>query len=97
MTGKPVLSARERKNVLFPDPARPVTRTRRPMAKAASLIGAIIPQVPNGGFPTRRSGALLHFPVSPLVLRLIAERIRAEISCVDLECFGIFGTLGGTL
>ena len=37
MTGKPVFAPSEREKVLFPDPASPVTMTRRPI-KAASLI-----------------------------------------------------------
>jgi hypothetical protein len=32
--------------VLFPDPAIPVTRTRLPIPKAASLIDVSVPQVP---------------------------------------------------
>ena len=48
MSGKPVFAPRERENVLFPDPAIPVTRTRRPTAKAASLIDISVPQVPIG-------------------------------------------------
>ena len=39
MTGKPVFAASEREKVLFPDPAIPVTRMRRPIPKDASLIG----------------------------------------------------------
>jgi hypothetical protein len=35
MTGKPVLAPRSSEKVLFPDPANPVTITRRPTAKAA--------------------------------------------------------------
>ena len=46
MTGKPVFAASEREKVLFPDPAIPVTRTRRPIPKAASLIGVSVPHVP---------------------------------------------------
>jgi hypothetical protein len=38
MTGKPVFAASEREKVLFPDPAIPVTSTRRPIAEAASSI-----------------------------------------------------------
>src|SRR6187549_2412111 len=38
MTGKPVFTASEREKVLFPDPAIPVTRTRRPILTVASLI-----------------------------------------------------------
>jgi hypothetical protein len=45
MTGKPVFAASERENVLFPDPAIPVTRTRRPIPKAASLMTVSVPQV----------------------------------------------------
>ena len=45
MTGKPVLAASERENVLFPDPASPVTMTRRPIPNAASLIEVSVPQV----------------------------------------------------
>ena len=45
MTGKPVLAASEREKVLFPDPAIPVTRMRRPIPKAASLIDVSVPQV----------------------------------------------------
>src|ERR1700724_1844401 len=48
MTGKPVLAASASENVLFPDPASPVTMTRRPTrARAASLINASVQQVPN--------------------------------------------------
>src|ERR1700730_1914076 len=47
MTGKPVLAASARAKVLFPDPASPVTMTRRPTrVSAASLIKASVPQVP---------------------------------------------------
>jgi hypothetical protein len=45
MTGKPVFAASEREKVLFPDPAIPVTRTRRPIPKAASLFDVTVPQV----------------------------------------------------
>lgn len=45
MTGKPVFAASEREKVLFPDPAIPVTRTRRPIPKAASLMTVTVPQV----------------------------------------------------
>jgi hypothetical protein len=45
MTGKPVFAESEREKVLFPDPAIPVTRTRRPISKAASLIEVSVPQV----------------------------------------------------
>jgi hypothetical protein len=44
MTGKPVFAASEREKVLFPDPAIPVTRTRRPIPKAASLIDVVSPK-----------------------------------------------------
>lgn len=43
MIGKPVLSERARENVLFPDPASPVTRTRRPTATEALLTGVSLP------------------------------------------------------
>ena len=43
MTGKPVFAASEREKVLFPDPAIPVTRTRRLIPKAASLIDSQCP------------------------------------------------------
>ena len=46
MTGKPVLAASASENVLFPDPASPVTMTRRPTTGAAALINASVPQVP---------------------------------------------------
>ena len=46
MTGKPVLAASANENVLFPDPASPVTMTRRPSADRASLIAASVPHVP---------------------------------------------------
>jgi len=36
MTGKPVCAPRASEKVLFPDPANPVTMTRRPIVKAAS-------------------------------------------------------------
>jgi hypothetical protein len=45
MTGKPVFAASEREKVLFPDPAIPVTRMRRPIPEAASLIDVSVPQV----------------------------------------------------
>ena|SRR6266511_814427 len=48
MIGRPVFAASEREKVLFPDPAIPVTRTRRPIAKAASLIDVSVSQVPIG-------------------------------------------------
>jgi hypothetical protein len=41
MTGKPVFAASEREKVLFPDPAIPVTRMRRPIPEAASLIDVV--------------------------------------------------------
>lgn len=46
MTGKPVFAASEREKVLFPDPAIPVTRTRRPIPKAPSLIDVSVPHLP---------------------------------------------------
>ena len=46
MTGKPVLAASASENVLFPDPASPVTMTRRPSANGASLIAVSVPHVP---------------------------------------------------
>ena len=46
MTGKPVLAASASENVLFPDPASPVTMTRRPSATGASLIAVSVPHVP---------------------------------------------------
>ena len=45
MTGKPVFAANKREKVLFRDPASRVTRTRRPIFMAASLIDVTIPQV----------------------------------------------------
>jgi hypothetical protein len=48
MTGKPVLAASASENVLFPDPANPVTTTRRSSANGASLIATSFPQVPPG-------------------------------------------------
>jgi hypothetical protein len=48
MTGKPVLAASEREKVLFPDPAIPITRTRRPIAKAASGIDVSVSHMPVG-------------------------------------------------
>src|ERR1019366_9933966 len=48
MPGKPVLAASASENVLFPDPASPVTMTRRPSANGASLIATSVPQVPLG-------------------------------------------------
>ena len=45
MTGKPVLVASACENVLFPDPALPVTMTRRPTADGASLIAVSVPHV----------------------------------------------------
>src|SRR6266566_1551813 len=47
MTSKPVLAASASENVLFPDPASPVTMTRRPTANGASLIAVSVPHVPN--------------------------------------------------
>ena len=41
MTGKPVIAPRESEKVLFPDPANPVTMTRRPIAKAASGMTSV--------------------------------------------------------
>ena len=40
------LSASASDNVLFPDPASPVTMTRRPSANGASLIAVSVPHVP---------------------------------------------------
>ena len=48
MTGKPVLAASASENVLFPDPASPVTMMRRPSASGPSLIDVSVPQVPLG-------------------------------------------------
>ena len=48
MTGKPVFAASEREKVLFPDPAIPVTMTRRPIVKAALLIDVSVPQMRSG-------------------------------------------------
>ena len=49
MTGKPVLAASARENVLFPDPASPVTMTRRPSADGVWLIAVSVPHVPLQG------------------------------------------------
>ena len=49
MTGKPVFAANKREKVLFRDPASRVTRARRPIFMAASLIDVTIPQVPHWG------------------------------------------------
>jgi hypothetical protein len=38
MTGKPVFAASEREKVLFPDPAIPVTITRRPTPRAGPIV-----------------------------------------------------------
>jgi hypothetical protein len=46
MTGKPVLAASARANVLFPEPANPVTTTRSPSVDDASLIDASVPHLP---------------------------------------------------
>lgn len=43
MTDKPVLAASASENVLLPDPASPVTMTRRPSTYGASLIAVIVP------------------------------------------------------
>ena len=43
MTGKPVFAASEREKVLFPDPAMPVTSTRRPIRKVECPIDAKCP------------------------------------------------------
>ena len=57
MTGKPVLAASASENVLFPDPASPVTMTRRPSDNGDFLIPFSVPQVrmgapePNWGTP----------------------------------------------
>src|ERR1022692_778884 len=63
MTGKPVLAASASENVLFPDPASPVTMTRRPSADGASLIAVSVPHVhwrepqPGGGEAERHRAA----------------------------------------
>src|SRR5713226_6371602 len=65
MTGKPVLAASANENVLFPDPASPVTMTRRPSANGASLIAVSVPHAGRGraitstpnDAATRRRGA----------------------------------------
>jgi hypothetical protein len=49
MTGKPVLAASASENVLFPDPAIPVTMTRRPSADEASLIAVSVSDMPLQG------------------------------------------------
>jgi hypothetical protein len=54
MTGKPVFAASEREKVLFPDPAIPVTRTRRPILMAASLIDSQCPSSAVSGGSTGR-------------------------------------------
>jgi len=48
MTGKPVLAASASENVLFPDPASPVTMTRRPSDNGDFLIPFSVPQVRMG-------------------------------------------------
>ena len=45
MTGKPVLAASASASVLFPEPASPVTMTRRPSAGGASLIAVSVPHM----------------------------------------------------
>ena len=45
MTGKPAFTASEREKVLFPEPAIPVTTTRRPMAEGASPIDFSVPHM----------------------------------------------------
>ena len=54
MTGKPVFAASEREKVLFPDPAIPVTRTRRPISKAASLIDVVSVSAVSGASTGRK-------------------------------------------
>ena len=54
MTAKPVFSASEREKVLFPDPAIPVTTTRRPIAEGASPIDFSVPHVPVESHTGRR-------------------------------------------
>ena len=51
MRGKPVLAASEREKVLFPDPANPVTTTRRPIAKRAFRIDVSVPHMPVRSHP----------------------------------------------
>lgn len=51
MIGKPVLAARATASVLFPDPARPVMTTRRPMAARDSLMTASVTVGPPPGVP----------------------------------------------
>ena len=48
MTGKPVLAASASENVLFPDPASPVTMTRRPSDNGAFLIPVQCPSSADG-------------------------------------------------
>ena len=51
MTGRLVFAASARENVLFPDPAIPVTITRRPIAEGPCFIDVSVPQARGGGFP----------------------------------------------
>src|SRR5687767_3704097 len=69
MTGKPVLAPSEREKVLLPDPAIPVTTTRRPIAKPASLICVSIPQVP---FREQHTAASTSWRAQPTQLLLHA-------------------------
>src|SRR3954454_22571098 len=41
MSGMPVFATSARENVLFPDPASPVTSTRRPIAKESVILGSL--------------------------------------------------------
>ena len=47
MSGRPVLAASPIDSVLFPDPASPVTMTRRPTAGGAARIGISVAQEPS--------------------------------------------------
>lgn len=86
MTGKPVFAASEREKVLFPDPAIPVTRTRRPIPKAASLIGVSVPQVLYQAHQLAASNSLRR----PVVgtnrgTKPWAVRTSPPLRCTDLE------------
>lgn len=72
MTGKPVLAASARANVLFPDPIIPSTRMRRPIVRGAPFMEQNGPDGPNS-WPGRRAPRCGHSG-SPVSARLVSPR-----------------------
>src|SRR6476659_1832996 len=84
MTGKPVLAASAIENVLLPDPASPVTMTRRPNANGASLIAVSVPQVPFGS--TRHTCSMVASePIRRRQLMQMSMHLEAALKAGDVD------------